>query len=119
MTTFFVVLEVFTQATLKISLCMYVFAGIPSKYVDSQPGRLSPVILPWLMNRESRHYSPYTVSKNFLLCIGFNFAKPSDYKLHRRHEMQTILTDVHGVCQSVYPLVSVMRLNSALLCKNS
>jgi len=34
------------------------------------------------------------------------------------HEMQTIVADVHGVCQSVRPSVclSVTRLNLAILC---
>jgi len=38
------------------------------------------------------------------------------FRLHRMHEMHTIVTDDHGVCLSV--CLSVKRLNLASLCKN-
>jgi len=41
-------------------------------------------------------------------------------RLHRMHEIQTIITNVRGVCQSVCPSISlsVVRLKSGSLCKN-
>jgi len=36
------------------------------------------------------------------------------FRLHRMHEMPTIVTDVAGVCQSVH--LSVTRLKSATVC---
>jgi len=36
------------------------------------------------------------------------------FRLHRMHEMQTIVTDMRGVCQSI--CLSVTRLNSASQC---
>jgi len=63
-------------------------------------------------------YSIMVCSCNeYMQCMSQSFfALWCIMRLHRIHEMLTILTDVRGVCLSVS--LSVTRLISALLCKN-